>query len=257
VRLLTHAPAVTGVRLVGNGATSYQGRVEVQATVMEFGSPTSAWHTICGSSFNFTAREAGVVCSQLGLPGPAEVKDYAFFGEGTTAYIVEYGQRACGGGETSLGGCNDWLRRVRATAGSQSSVQTRCDRHVYDVGVVCTQPSSSSGVPVAAIVAPIVVVALGAAAATLFVLRRKQQANQAAAKQPAAAATGAADAAGAVTAPGMFSRVGEASAPALMAIRIGEASSAQPAAAAGADTAPSMATRVGEASSAAAGLVRV
>ena len=50
------------VRLVGNSATEYQGRVEI--------CHDNQWGTVCDDQWNF--REAQVVCRQLGYSGVLE-----------------------------------------------------------------------------------------------------------------------------------------------------------------------------------------
>jgi hypothetical protein len=227
------------VRLVGDGATGYQGRLELQESTDYAGRELSEWYTVCGSSLNFTAREAAVVCNQLGYPGKAQVKEYAAFGKGSSNYIVEFPQYACSGTEQDLNSCRAWVGRTRAGGGSSwsytNSSGTRCADHTYDVGVVCTASSGGSGALIAAIVVPVVVgAALLAAAGAWFVLRRKNQ------EQKGGAGAGGAEEGTMVTipalaaAPAAAARVGEASAAVEpVAVRVGEASGAAMAAASG------------------------
>ena len=104
------------VRLVG-GSNEREGRVEVYFN--------NTWGTVCHDRWD--ARDAEVVCRQLGLPfSNAQPVGAAVFGEGSGQIWLD--EVACGGSESSLDEClhsyYPWGRH-------------NCD-HSDDAGVVCT-----------------------------------------------------------------------------------------------------------------------
>ena len=117
--LLT-ASSVSGqadIRLV-NGATSYQGRVEVLVD--------RKWNTICGDYFDI--KDAHVVCKTLGFPSAIVVRDRAYFGKGKGKVIRKLD---CTGVEDDITNCK--LNVAPAD---------KCG-HGEDVGVECHKPQPS------------------------------------------------------------------------------------------------------------------
>ena len=103
------------VRLVG-GSSEREGRIEVYFN--------NIWGTVCHDRWN--ARDAEVVCRQLGLPfSNAQPVGAAMFGEGSGQILLD--EVACRGSESSLDECpfSYYLWGVHD-----------CD-HSEDAGVVC------------------------------------------------------------------------------------------------------------------------
>ena len=105
------------VRLVG-GSDANKGRVEVFFN--------NIWGTVC--HHNWDARDAMVVCRQLGLPyGNAQPFGSATFGQGSGRIWLRY--VSCGGSESSLAEC---LHSDYPWGHADG-----CD-HSDDAGVICT-----------------------------------------------------------------------------------------------------------------------
>ncbi|KAI8510862.1 regulation of mast cell degranulation, partial [Branchiostoma belcheri] len=104
-----------GIRLVGGGPTSSQGRVELFHS--------GQWGTVCDNSWGLS--DAHVVCRQLGYPGATEARVRAAFGEGSGPIWLD--NVTCDGFEATISDCghNGW--------GIHD-----CG-HGEDAGVVCEQ----------------------------------------------------------------------------------------------------------------------
>ncbi|XP_019630689.1 PREDICTED: deleted in malignant brain tumors 1 protein-like [Branchiostoma belcheri] len=107
------------IRLIG-GSGSNEGRVEVRP---EDG---MTWGTVCHNRFNMD--DADVVCRMLGYPNATQVRNDAYFGQGTGPIYMD--DLRCDGNETSLFKCSyaGWAIH-------------NCD-HGQDAGVVCRTDSS-------------------------------------------------------------------------------------------------------------------
>ena len=103
-----------GLRLVGGGKHTYQGRVEVFYN--------GIWGTVCDDSWEI--NDANVVCHQLGFEGAVMAAKSAAFGRGEGQIWMDGVQ--CLGNERSLTECvhNEWGIN-------------KCD-HSKDAGVICT-----------------------------------------------------------------------------------------------------------------------
>ncbi|XP_078453440.1 neurotrypsin-like isoform X2 [Lampetra fluviatilis] len=109
----TQPPALgPPVRLV-EGEGRREGRVEVLVA--------GEWGTVCDDGWS--DKDAAVVCTQLGLPGPARALGMAFFGEGSGPIHLD--NVKCSGWERALGQC-----------AHLASHEHNC-RHSEDAGVVC------------------------------------------------------------------------------------------------------------------------
>ncbi|XP_019641566.1 PREDICTED: deleted in malignant brain tumors 1 protein-like [Branchiostoma belcheri] len=107
------------IRLIG-GSGPKEGRVEVRPD------DSMTWGTVCHNRFNM--NDADVVCRMLGYPNATQVRNGAYFGQGTGPIYMDDLQ--CDGNETSLFNCSyaGWTIHD-------------CD-HGQDVGVVCRTDSS-------------------------------------------------------------------------------------------------------------------
>ncbi|KAL5506472.1 hypothetical protein EMCRGX_G008114 [Ephydatia muelleri] len=111
---------ITGdVRLVGNGSTISQGRVEVCYN--------NTWGTVCDDSFD--SLDASVVCKQLGYYGTSQAYGNASFGQGVGTILLR--GLLCNGREASLLACSQ----------SYSIGSTGCN-HSRDAGVNCSLSAS-------------------------------------------------------------------------------------------------------------------
>ena len=83
------------------------------------------WGTVCywGSSYDFHMKEAKVACRQLGF---TRTIGFSRFGRGTGKVWLNHIR--CSGSESSLASC---------THSQWGSVDSRCNGHTRDVGVVC------------------------------------------------------------------------------------------------------------------------
>ncbi|XP_052789120.1 deleted in malignant brain tumors 1 protein-like [Mya arenaria] len=110
----------TGIRLAGRGSTPSSGRVELQYN--------GSWGTLCDDSFD--SKDAGVICSMLGLPSVGAVaRSGGAFGPGTGRIWLD--DLNCLGNETDIALC-----------GHRGWGNTNCD-HTEDAGVVCNAPLST------------------------------------------------------------------------------------------------------------------
>ncbi|XP_019616489.1 PREDICTED: deleted in malignant brain tumors 1 protein-like [Branchiostoma belcheri] len=107
------------IRLIG-GSGSNEGRVEVRPE------DSMTWGTVCHNRFNMD--DADVVCRMLGYPNATQVRNDAYFGQGTGPIYMD--DVRCDGNETSLFSCSyaGWTIHD-------------CD-HGQDAGVVCRTDSS-------------------------------------------------------------------------------------------------------------------
>eukprot|EP00731_Ephydatia_muelleri_P004260 Em0002g436a len=103
------------VRLVGNGSTISQGRVEVCYN--------NTWGTVCDDFFD--SLDASVVCKQLGYYGTSRAYGNASFGQGVGTILLR--GLLCNGQEASLLACSQ----------SYSIGSTGCN-HSRDAGVNCS-----------------------------------------------------------------------------------------------------------------------
>ena len=104
------------VRL-GNGASDYQGRVEVLVN--------RKWGTICGDQFGL--KDAHVVCRMLGYPSAILARDRAYFGPGRgRIWKVN-----CTGVEDDIADCKFSMASANVCG------------HGEDVGVECYRPQPS------------------------------------------------------------------------------------------------------------------
>ena len=103
------------VRLV-NGATRYEGRVEVHHN--------GEWGTVCDDGWDL--NDTQVVCSELGLGKAVDARHTAYYGQGSGPIWLD--NLHCVGNEKTIGDCTHlgW--------GNHS-----CD-HGHDAGVMCTVP---------------------------------------------------------------------------------------------------------------------
>ncbi|WAR30551.1 DMBT1-like protein [Mya arenaria] len=84
----------TGIRLAGRGSTPSSGRVELQYN--------GSWGTLCDDSFD--SKDAGVICSMLGLPSVGAVaRSGGAFGPGTGRIWLD--DLNCLGNETDIALC--------------------------------------------------------------------------------------------------------------------------------------------------------
>ena len=106
--------ATAGVRLVGGGEITYQGRVEVFYN--------GSWGSVC--DYSWRLNEAHVVCRQLGFPGAVRgIQDQSF---GTGKGKIWMRDVYCTGRESYLHECHH-----------RGWGQTGDCSHSSDVGVVC------------------------------------------------------------------------------------------------------------------------
>ncbi|KAI8514437.1 scavenger receptor [Branchiostoma belcheri] len=107
------------IRLIG-GSGPNEGRVEVRPE------DSMNWGTVCHNRFNMD--DADVVCRMLGYPNATQVRNDAYFGQGTGPIYMD--DLRCDGNETSLFSCSyaGWTIND-------------CD-HGQDAGVVCRTDSS-------------------------------------------------------------------------------------------------------------------
>ncbi|XP_019614684.1 PREDICTED: deleted in malignant brain tumors 1 protein-like [Branchiostoma belcheri] len=107
------------IRLIG-GSGPNEGRVEVRPE------DSVTWGTVCHNRFNMD--DADVVCRMLGYPNATQVRNDAYFGQGTGPIYMD--DVRCDGNETSLFSCSyaGWTIHD-------------CD-HGQDAGVVCRTYSS-------------------------------------------------------------------------------------------------------------------
>ena len=106
------------VRLVtpGNVKAYKQGTIEVLHR--------SQWGTICDHNWN--AKDASVICRQLGYVGAVRAASGAEFGQGNgTVWLTDV---KCKGQETNLHEC------------PSSGWGTNKCKHTHDAGVVCSYP---------------------------------------------------------------------------------------------------------------------
>ncbi|XP_019636799.1 PREDICTED: deleted in malignant brain tumors 1 protein-like [Branchiostoma belcheri] len=107
------------IRLIG-GSGPNEGRVEVRPE------DSMNWGTVCHNRFNMD--DADVVCRMLGYPNATQVRNDAYFGQGTGPIYMD--DLRCDGNETSLFSCSyaGWTIND-------------CD-HGQDAGVVCRTGTS-------------------------------------------------------------------------------------------------------------------
>ncbi|XP_019624233.1 PREDICTED: deleted in malignant brain tumors 1 protein-like [Branchiostoma belcheri] len=132
-----------GIRLVGGGFTSSQGRVEVFHA--------GQWGTVCDNSWGLS--DAHVVCRQLGYPGAKAALGSAAFGRGSGPIWLD--EVTCDGFEATISDCghNGWgthdcghgddagvvcERGIRLVGGGSTSSQGRVEVfHAGQWGTVC------------------------------------------------------------------------------------------------------------------------
>jgi hypothetical protein len=114
---VSHFFIIDQVRLV-DGATSYEGRVEVYHN--------GQWGTICDDGWDIT--DANLVCRQLGLLPAISAEGSARFGQGSGPIMMD--DVNCNGRESSVSLCAFGGWEIHDCG------------HSEDAGVVCGTPTS-------------------------------------------------------------------------------------------------------------------